>query len=60
MIDVLLAEVNINDREGLGIDWRNITASLGGRELLIGTANGLGASGLNISALNSAGQTGRT
>jgi len=22
MIDVLLAEVNINDREGLGIDWR--------------------------------------
>ncbi len=57
MIDVLLAEVNINDREGLGIDWRNITASLGGRELLIGTANGLGASGLNISALNSAGQT---
>jgi len=57
MIDVLLAEVNINDREGLGIDWRNITASLGGKELLIGTANGLGASGLNISALNSAGQT---
>lgn len=57
MIDVLLAEVNINDREGLGIDWRNVTASLGGKELLIGTANGLGASGLNISALNSAGQT---
>ena len=57
MIDVLLAEVNINDREGLGVDWRNVTASLGGKQLLIGTANGLGASGLNISALNSAGQT---
>ena len=57
MIDVLLAEVNINDREGLGIDWRNITASLGGKDLIIGTANGIGSSGLNISALNSAGQT---
>ncbi|WP_312245565.1 secretin N-terminal domain-containing protein [Stutzerimonas nitrititolerans] len=57
MIDVLLAEVNINDREGLGVDWRNISASLGGKNLIIGTANGLGATGLNISALNSAGQT---
>ena len=57
MIDVLLAEVNINDREGLGVDWQNISASLGSKSLLIGTANGLGSSGLNISALNSAGQT---
>ncbi len=57
MIDVLLAEVNINDREGLGIDWRNITASIGGKDLILGTVNGIGASGLNISALNSAGQT---
>ncbi|HBS78862.1 MAG TPA: general secretion pathway protein GspD, partial [Pseudomonas sp.] len=57
MIDVLLAEVNINDREGLGIDWRNITASIGATDLILGTANGIGASGLNISALNSAGQT---
>ncbi len=57
MIDVLLAEVNINDREGLGVDWRNITASIGATDLILGTANGIGASGLNISALNSAGQT---
>lgn len=57
MIDVLLAEVNINDREGLGVDWRNITASIGSTDLILGTANGVGASGLNITALNSAGQT---
>lgn len=57
MIDVLLAEVNINDREGLGVDWQNISAGLGAKDLIIGTANGLGSSGLNISALNSAGQT---
>jgi len=57
MIDVLLAEVNINDREGLGVDWQNISLGLGAKDLIIGTANGLGNSGLNISALNSAGQT---
>lgn len=57
MIDVLLAEVNINDREGLGVDWENVSIGLGGKKLLISTANGLGSSGLNISALNSAGQT---
>lgn len=57
MIDVLLAEVNINDREGLGVDWQNISLGLGAKDLIIGTANGLGSSGLNISALNSAGQT---
>ncbi|MFC0710444.1 hypothetical protein [Azorhizophilus paspali] len=57
MIDVLLAEVNLNDKEGLGIDWQNITGSLGSKQLIFGTANGIGSSGLNISALNSAGQT---
>ncbi|GAB3394544.1 secretin N-terminal domain-containing protein [Azotobacter armeniacus] len=57
MIDVLLAEVNLNDKEGLGIDWQNITGSLGSKTLVFGTANGIGSSGLNISALNSAGQT---
>lgn len=56
MIDVLLAEVNLNDREGLGVDWKNITSSLGGKDLVFSTANGLGSSGLNM-ALNSAGQT---
>lgn len=56
MIDVLLAEVNLNDREGLGVDWKNVTGQLAGRDLIINTANGLGASGLNL-ALNSAGQT---
>lgn len=57
MIDVLLAEVSLNDREGLGVDWRNVRTNFGGgRDLIMGTANGLGASGLNLT-LNSAGQT---
>lgn len=56
MIDVLLAEVNLNDKEGLGVDWKNITANIGAKDLLINTANGLGSSGLSL-ALNSAGQT---
>lgn len=56
MIDVLLAEVSLNDREGLGVDWRNIHTNFGPRDLIAGTANGLGASGLNLT-LNSAGQT---
>lgn len=57
MIDVLLAEVNLNDKEGLGVDWQNISAGLGSKTLLLSTANGIGSSGLNISALNSAGET---
>lgn len=56
MIDVLLAEVTLNDKEGLGVDWKNIHTDLGARDLVMGTANGLGSSGLNM-ALNSAGQT---
>lgn len=56
MIDVLLAEVNLNDKEGLGVDWRNISTSIGGTDLVINTLNGIGKSGLNM-ALNSAGQT---
>lgn len=56
MIDVLLAEVSLNDKEGLGVDWRNIRTDFGARDLLMGTANGLGSSGLNLT-LNSAGQT---
>ena len=56
MIDVLLAEVSLNDREGLGVDWRNVRTDFGARDLIAGTANGLGASGLNLT-LNSAGQT---
>ncbi|MGU5806598.1 type II secretion system protein GspD [Aeromonas veronii] len=56
MIDVLLAEVTLNDKEGLGVDWKNIRTDLGARDLVMGTANGLGSSGLNM-ALNSAGQT---
>lgn len=56
MIDVLLAEVSLNDKEGLGVDWRNVRTDFGARDLLMGTANGLGNSGLNLT-LNSAGQT---
>lgn len=56
MIDVLLAEVNLNDKEGLGVDWRNITTTIGGTDVVINTLNGIGKSGLNM-ALNSAGQT---
>ena len=56
MIDVLLAEVSLNDKEGLGVDWRNVRTNLGAKDLLMGTANGLGNSGLNLT-LNSAGQT---
>ncbi|HHQ4894930.1 TPA: secretin N-terminal domain-containing protein [Aeromonas veronii] len=56
MIDVLLAEVNLNDKEGLGVDWSNIHTDLGAKDLIIGTANGIGNSGLNLT-LNSAGQT---
>ena len=56
MIDVLLAEVSLNDREGLGVDWRNVRTDFGSRQLIMGTANGLGTSGLNL-ALNSAGET---
>lgn len=56
MIDVLLAEVNLNDKEGLGVDWRNISTSIGGTDIIINTLNGIGKSGLNM-ALNSAGQT---
>jgi general secretion pathway protein D len=56
MIDVLLAEVNLNDKEGLGVDWRRVSTSIGGSDLIFNTANGIGKSGLNM-ALNSAGQT---
>ncbi|MGB5855876.1 MAG: secretin N-terminal domain-containing protein [Oceanisphaera sp.] len=56
MIDVLLAEVSLNDKEGLGVDWRNVRTDFGAKNLLMSTANGLGNSGLNLT-LNSAGQT---
>ncbi|HHQ4681332.1 TPA: secretin N-terminal domain-containing protein [Aeromonas veronii] len=56
MIDVLLAEVTLNDKEGLGVDWQNIHTDFGSKDLILGTANGLGSSGLNLT-LNSAGQT---
>lgn len=56
MIDVLLAEVTLNDKEGMGVDWSNISTDLGTGTLLVNTANGLGSSGLNLT-LNSAGQT---
>lgn len=56
MIDVLLAEVNLNDKEGLGVDWRNISTSIGGTDIILNTLNGIGKTGLNM-ALNSAGQT---
>lgn len=56
MIDVMLAEVTLNDKEGLGVNWRNITGSIGGIDYVINTATGLGTTGLNM-ALNSAGQT---
>lgn len=51
MIDVLLAEVNLNDKEGLGV---NIIGD--GSDIIFSTLNGIGKSGLNL-ALNSAGDT---
>ena len=56
MIDVLLAEVTLNDKEGLGVDWSNVNTDLGSKNLVMNTSNGLGSSGLNL-ILNSAGQT---
>ncbi|WP_051563828.1 secretin N-terminal domain-containing protein [Enterovibrio calviensis] len=56
MIDVLLAEVTLNDKEGLGVDWSNVSTDLLGKDLIMGTANGVGATGLNLT-LNSGGQT---
>ncbi|ALP40484.1 secretin N-terminal domain-containing protein [Aeromonas schubertii] len=56
MIDVLLAEVNLNDKEGLGVNWSSISTDLGAKDLILGTANELGKTGLTMT-LNSAGQT---
>jgi general secretion pathway protein D len=39
MIDVLLAEVTLNDKEGLGVDWSNVNTDLGSKNLVMNTSN---------------------
>lgn len=59
LVEVLLAEVTLNEQESFGVEWLFNGQGVDGQDLIGSTIGGLdlGSSGLSLNSFNSAGQT---